>query len=243
MLGDSEMKKFIVPIYLVLFLFLGGSALWYFGHHRPAQNAQNAAPRIVYKPVAPITQDTATAKQRSIEKHAHESPDETEVSTVMNQENTAKNPNGEEILPTDAAPSTPDNVANGGTASEHPQTHSREEIESENVEFKALMAEALRYKEHLAAGRERTQAIKDRKYPELILHLESKSPEEQRALLLQMKNYVYNEFPKTPSGSRMLRLSKDLDFVETSELLDIGWNSLLDTLAEYGYSPPPGVIE
>lgn len=231
------MKKFIVPIYLVLF-FIGGAALWYFGHHRPAQKLLNAAPKIIYKPPAPITQETATAKQSTIEKHVHDSPDETEVSTVMNQENTVKAPNAEEILPPVTAPSTPKKVADEGTVSEHPQTHSQEEIESENAEFKVLMAEVFRYKEHLAAGRERTQAIKDRQYPKLLLHLESKSPEEQRALFLQAENYLYNEFPKTPAGSRMLRLSKDLGFVEFSELLDIGWKSMLDTLAEYGYTPP-----
>ena len=234
------MRKFTVPTYLVLFLLMGGTALWYFGHHRPAQKALKAEPKKVYKPAAPITQDTATAKQRSIEKHAHEPPDGTEVSTVMNQENTARNPNAEEILPTDTAPSTPDNVANEGTASEHPHTHSREENEAENAEFKALMAEVFRYKEHLAAGRKRAQDVKDRKVPEFVHRLESKSPEEQRALFLQIKNYVYNDFLKTPAGSRVLGLSKDLD-VETSELLDIGWNSLLETLADYGYTPLEGI--
>ena len=232
------MRKFIVPTSVFLFLFMGGSALWYFGHHRPAQKVLNAAPMKVYKPVAPITQGTATAKQRPIEKHAHEPPGKTEISTVINQENTANPSNGEEILPTDTAPSTQDNIENDGAACEHPHTHSLEEIEDERAEFKELMAEALRYKEHLAAGRERAQEIKDRKVPDFVHRLESKSPEEQRALFLEMKNYIYNDFLKTPAGSRILRLGQDLDFVETSELLDIGWKSLLDTLAEYGYSPP-----
>lgn len=235
------MRTFIVPIYLVLFL-IGGAALWYFGHHRPAQKALNAAPKKVYKPTAPITQDTATAKQRSIEKHANEPSDETEVSTVLNQDNTAKKPNSEVILPTDTAPSTPDNGANNPPAREHAQTHSREELETENVEFKALMAEFLRHKEHLASGRERTQELKDRKVPELILYLESKSPEEQRALLLQVKKQFFNEFPKTPAGAQLLRLSQDLGLDDgPHEILEIGWNSVLDTLAEFGYSP--GVIE
>lgn len=237
------MRSFLVPIYLVLFL-IGGAALWYFGHYRPVQKALNAAPKIVYKPTAPITQDIATAKQHPIEKHAHEPPDETEGSTVMNQENTAKNPNGEEILPTDTAPSTPDNVANEGTVSEHLQTHSREEIESENAEFKALMAEVLLEKESLAAGRKRRQELEDRKYPELIRHLESKSPEEQRARLQQVKNYFYNEFPKTPGGAQLLRLGEDLGLDDgPHEILDLGWNAMLDTLVEYGYTLPAGVID
>ena len=236
------MKNFVAPILLVF--LISATAIWYFGHYRPAQKALNAAPMKVYRPVAPITQDTATAKQRPIEKHAHEPPDETEGSTVMNQENTAKNPNGEEILPTDTAPSTPDNVANEGTASEHPQTHSREEIESENAEFKALMAEVLLEKESLAAGRKRTQKLKDRKYPGFIRQFESKSPEEQRAFLLQAKNYFYNEFPKTPGGAQLLRLGQDLGLDDgPDEILDLGWNAMLDTLVEYGYTLPAGVID
>ena len=192
------MRKFIVPTSVFLFLFMGGSALWYFGHHRPAQKVLNAAPMKVYKPVAPITQGTATAKQRPIEKHAHEPPGKTEISTVINQENTANPSNGEEILPTDTAPSTQDNIENDGAACEHPHTHSLEEIEDERAEFKELMAEALRYKEHLAAGRERAQEIKDRKVPDFVHRLESKSPEEQRALFSGNEKLYIQRFPEDP---------------------------------------------
>ena len=42
------MKKYPMLIYVVLFL-IGATALWYFGHHRPAQKILTAEPKKVYK--------------------------------------------------------------------------------------------------------------------------------------------------------------------------------------------------
>ncbi len=42
------MRKYLMPIYVVLFL-IGATALWYFGHHRPAQKILKAEPKRVYK--------------------------------------------------------------------------------------------------------------------------------------------------------------------------------------------------
>ncbi len=42
------MRKYLTPIYVVLFL-IGATALWYFGHHRPAQKILEAEPKKIYK--------------------------------------------------------------------------------------------------------------------------------------------------------------------------------------------------
>ena len=42
------MRKYLMPIYVVLFL-IGATALWYFGHHRPAQQLLKAEPKKIYK--------------------------------------------------------------------------------------------------------------------------------------------------------------------------------------------------
>ena len=42
------MKKYPMLIYVVLFL-IGATALWYFGHHQPAQKILTAEPKKVYK--------------------------------------------------------------------------------------------------------------------------------------------------------------------------------------------------
>ena len=42
------MRKYPMLIYVVIFL-IGATALWYFGHHRPAQRLLKAEPKKVYK--------------------------------------------------------------------------------------------------------------------------------------------------------------------------------------------------
>ena len=42
------MKRYLFPIYVALFL-IGATALWYFGHHRPAQRLLKAEPKKIYK--------------------------------------------------------------------------------------------------------------------------------------------------------------------------------------------------
>ena len=42
------MRKYLTPIYVLLFL-IGATALWYFGHHRPAQKILKAEPKKIYK--------------------------------------------------------------------------------------------------------------------------------------------------------------------------------------------------
>ena len=44
------MKRYLMPIYVVLFL-IGATALWYFGHHRPAQKILETEPKRVYKSI------------------------------------------------------------------------------------------------------------------------------------------------------------------------------------------------
>ena len=50
------MKKFRIPIYIAIFL-IGGTSLWYFGHHRPAQKILTADPVKIYSG-QPETVDT-----------------------------------------------------------------------------------------------------------------------------------------------------------------------------------------
>ena len=42
------MRKYLTPIYVVLFL-IAATALWYFGHHRPAEKILETEPKRVYK--------------------------------------------------------------------------------------------------------------------------------------------------------------------------------------------------
>ncbi|MCG9130105.1 hypothetical protein J5I95_00335 [Candidatus Poribacteria bacterium] len=46
------MKNFRTPVYIALFL-IAGTAVWYFGHHRPAQKILKTEPKKVYKTTLP----------------------------------------------------------------------------------------------------------------------------------------------------------------------------------------------
>lgn len=46
------MKNFCSPVYIALFL-IAATAVWYFGHHRPAQEILKAEPEKVYRTTLP----------------------------------------------------------------------------------------------------------------------------------------------------------------------------------------------
>ena len=66
------MKRYLMPIYVALFL-IGATALWYFGHHRPAQKILGAEPKRVYKTTPlqpeslPVTSTPSNATQQASE--------------------------------------------------------------------------------------------------------------------------------------------------------------------------------
>ena len=78
------MKKYLIPIYIVLFL-IGATALWYFGHHRPAQKILEAEPKRVYKsiPLQPTDLSVKPMPSDSIQKPREEDTD-IEVENIDN---------------------------------------------------------------------------------------------------------------------------------------------------------------
>ena len=69
------MRKYLTPIYIVLFL-IGATALWYFGHHRPAQKILEAEPKKIYKStplppkslsVKPVPSDAVQKPREAVE--------------------------------------------------------------------------------------------------------------------------------------------------------------------------------
>ena len=78
------MKKYLIPIYIVLFL-IGATALWYFGHHRPTQKILEAEPQKVYKstPLQPEGLSVKPMPSDSIQKPREEDTD-IEVESIDN---------------------------------------------------------------------------------------------------------------------------------------------------------------
>ena len=78
------MKRYFMPIYVALFL-IGATALWYFGHHRPAQKILEAEPQKVYKstPLQPEGLSVKPMPSDSIQKPREEDTD-IEVESIDN---------------------------------------------------------------------------------------------------------------------------------------------------------------
>ncbi len=70
------MKRHPIPIYVAVFL-IGATALWYFGHHRPAQKILEAEPKRVYKstPLQPEGFSVKPIPSDSIQKPREEDTD------------------------------------------------------------------------------------------------------------------------------------------------------------------------
>ena len=70
------MRKSLTPIYIVLFL-IGATALWYFGHHRPAQKILEAEPKKIYKstPLPPKNLSVKPAPSDAIQEPREEDTD------------------------------------------------------------------------------------------------------------------------------------------------------------------------
>ena len=78
------MKRNLISIYVALFL-IGATALWYFGHHRPAQKILAAEPQKVYKstPLQPEGLSVKPMPSDSIQKPREEDTD-IEVENIDN---------------------------------------------------------------------------------------------------------------------------------------------------------------
>ena len=70
------MRTRLMPIYVVLF-FVGATALWYFGHHRPAQKILEAEPKRVYKsiPLKPADLSVKPTPSDAVQKPREEDTD------------------------------------------------------------------------------------------------------------------------------------------------------------------------
>ncbi len=225
------MKKVIVFSLVTVFL----SAIWYFGHHRPAQKILKAEPKKVYKTVTPIAnQKTTVAQQPTVSTMQVVPPTDTAPietadlhsdTTLMN--NTFEKPAAE----TDAE--TP----NGSTSVQAATLDTDEALDPDTQwlieESDRILAEMPALKAEIAEIQARADQLKARKTPELVRGLQSMPMEEQVALLVEVKDMLMNR-----SGLIGLVLK---DVATPRELQETAWQRYLDNLVTYGYTLPPGI--
>ena len=231
------MKKLIVFISLVS-LFLSMVAVWYFGYFYPAQK-KNAATPIVMEKQLPSTTPVVSPQKPSLRKDAMNVSQKDSVLTPTDRNTKTNTPKNTDI----AVESSPNDVE---TVSSHEHiergpNHSSEEASVDETKFVALINEILLEREEREESQEKTQRIKDRAFHKLISLLTLESPEEQRAILMLTKDWLYNELPTSPEGAYLQELSSLLPDFNIEEGLKYTWNTLLTELVKYGYTLPAGV--
>ena len=210
------MKKILFPTCLVTLSLVSITALWYFGHHRPAMEILKTEPKKVYKETIPITPDSPAVKQPSIETTAHVHEDETGIEP----------PKATIDVTTDSSVSAststlsegPSGVANENTvsANEHKNeqhSHLHEGDPQAEAKLEAVKAELALAQQHLKETKAEVE-------PKLISHanrLNAMSPEEQREYWRKFRAFL-------------AKYSPELDLDETIQEFRNG-------LIKYGYQP------
>ncbi len=221
------MKKFRIPTYLVLFL-LGTTALWYFGHHRPAQKILKAEPKKVYKAV-PLALKTTTGEQQAPEV-AHTSADEaTGHETQTLSSTTMKNstaPSRSDTTDTEDTVASQTDVLTQGTVTPRTTTETSGCASHEADPAAAARLEAAKLE--LLLAQEYSKEAKAKMEAEVIPYvnlLNAMSPEEQREHWEKYRNVLVNHV--------MPLLEDDEPGFDPDEYIQM----FIDTLIEYGYQP------
>ncbi len=216
-------KRIILPVFL--FVCLG--ALWYFGHHRPAQKMLKAAPKKIYKATTPIAPEKSTVTPQTTEATTdeHTPTDAPRAASTDDTSEVSMNDTFKESTDDASEDSTKDNpdVQTAPAATEealHPDTQwlieeSRRLVETRDARHAKIDAKT-------AA----VMQILNQRMPEMISHLESLPLEEQTAYILRAKNALPN-----------ILILKALP----PESYEGGWQMMRDMLVKHGYTLPPGV--
>ncbi|MDE0313955.1 MAG: hypothetical protein OXM61_03555 [Candidatus Poribacteria bacterium] len=217
------MKKYSVPTYFFLFL-IGAVALWYFGHHRPAQEILKAEPKKVYRTKLP---DTLKLSQRSEESTTRSHTEE--KSNSRNSMGSSKQGNITTDLHRQTALSEKDINASYEQMKSHHNFPTQKKVASEDEKQKMRKAEMdAKREENLAFLREGKNNLM-RMLSEAAHFLSTQSLEEQRNILNALKTMVFTETPRLYPGE------------DTPEELGDLWNDFLTMLEGAGYTLPEGV--
>lgn len=220
------MKKFRIPIYLVLFL-AATTTLWYFGHHRPAQNILQAKPKKVYVTNSSPKSKDSTMAQRTTETAGRSHTDEKSmVSSTYQDDNTVDSlSESTEIKDRNALSNRPTPKQ---TETMQQDSQTQEEDTAAQAEFKALMAEIDARLELNQIYISEAKTKIGQEAHGIVDHLSSLPLEEQQNLLLWVKDNFYAD---------VLLENPDRD----KAVLDKVWDDFLELFVGAGYTLPDGV--
>ncbi len=230
---EKRIKKKWRPVFIILTPVMLITMSWIFIQGHLEKRNQTRAPRKVYKIIqkSPPNVDEETSVNSSeevlietedVEMPLNQESRETEdVEMPLNQESretdserTPTIPN-ESVNADDEAANTDDEVANERRGAE------RAALEAWNAEIDEALAESVEIQEEAKA------AIAE-VVPYILEHLNTLSPQEQRAFLRETKDRMVSQ---APPG-----LQEHVN--QNPELVEQGWKIFLQLLVEQGYKPP-----
>ena len=224
------MKKLSALACLALFLIVA-IALWYFGHHRPAQEILRAEPQQIYRSVTPLATDTSAAKQQTAgTNRVHASPEETREPSVTEIDN------GTSPTSIADAPNTGIQNQNDVKGTKHGDTqheHSHEKAISVSEKIKRMEREHNKIIDRALQLSEAALSRLTADSKMIVTMLNQMPLEEQRALLNEFRKTLYSEVSEVHIPEQISHLLPDpVDFADQT------WNTLVDAWAEHGYRIP-----
>ena len=213
---------------ILLLLFIGATALWYFGHYRPAQSLLKAEPQKIYKTTTPRSPvgtavkaappgDTTPPPGREAEVAAF-----TPVEDRATQERTTASTPEETALLTTATP----DVSNAATPVQEAEVVPADAGAPEDSESE--ISKRLKKEASVALSE---AAILEKEAHTALAHLLKRMPvEKQRTVLEEMKaEFLSARHPLTHEP-----LFENLTEAERA------WDSMFDGIVKAGYTPPLG---
>ena len=224
------MKRPLMPTYIALFL-IGATALWYFGHHRPAQKILEAEPRKIYRPVTSLATDTSAAKQQTAGTNpVHTSPKETRYPSVTEISN-GTSPASISDVPNTGIQNQNDVKGTKHRDTQHEHAHEdaismSEKIKMMEREHNEIIDRALQLSEAALSGLKADSKT-------IVATLNQMPLEEQRAILNELRKSIYSEASEVHFPEQISHLLPD-----PVDLADQTWNFFVDAWAEHGYRIP-----
>ena len=227
---NLKMKKLSALAYLALFS-IAATALWYFGHHRPAQEILRAEPQRIYRSVTPLATDTSAAKQQTAGTNPlHLCPEETRESSVTEIDDGTSPSSIADVSDTG---SENQNDVKGTQHGDIQHEHAHEEAISMSEKIKMMER---KHNEIIDRALQLSEAALSRLTAdsEMIVTMLNQMPlEEQRALLNEFRKALYSEVSEVHIPEQISHLLPDpVDFADQT------WNFFVDAWAEHGYRIP-----
>ena len=231
-MSPREKKRLGLVIAIASVLLVAQNFFWFYTTGRPYIELLGNNPKKIYRaiplPPAPSTTGTADIKTTSRANEDIETTSETVSETPVKTESLEESPNPEGI---DNGLVSNENNGTPPKQEKSQQEHSHEDHLAESETSKALKAEVRADMQAATELLESSMAHLKDTMPLFVNELSTKSVEEQRTFLNQLKDGLSDSLP-----------AEIQEFMSNNpEMLEKTWTTFLDMLTEAGYAVPEEV--